>query len=312
MVRAVWRNRIGPPSVVLGLALLLSAAITASAAIAAASRHSSGLVGSCPDSPGKAAGAAQRDAAQESRTTTTELRLSPRGELIGRVLRLRGGFSEAAIALPVESFVGPQAGSAVVYTRSGGGRGSEVHLVDMETGCDTVIARPSEIVRSAILNSDASAVYVHSVMRGSRRDAGVARYDLASDAMTLVVPALHPVQRTGPIHGTELRWSVDGGALTVQSCGFAECTSRVLDVATGELVRVDGAGQGALIGTTRDYLITFATCPGLPCSVSSFDLESGARNVVATEAFGASVGGGSGGRVLLSIATAHGDVEVEL
>lgn len=311
MVRARWRNRIGPPSALLGLALLSSAAITASVAIAGSSRHSARHLGSCPDSPVEASRAAKREPAHGSATARSELRLSPRGEVIGRALRLKGG-SEAAIGLPVESFVAAQRGSAVVYTRYGDGRGSEVHLVDLETGCDTVIARPPEIVRSAMLDPDASAIYVHSVMKGSRRDGGVTRYDLASGAMTPVVPALQPVQRIGPIHGTELRWSVSGGSLTVQSCGFAECTSRVLEVAEGELAHIDGAGQGALVGTTDDHLITFASCPGLPCAVLSFDLRSGARTVIAAEALGASVEGGSGGRALLSIVTAEGDVEVEL
>ena len=239
--------------------------------------------------------------------------MSSRGELVGRSLRLAGArYGPLTVELPAESFVGRRSGDAVVYTRSGGGKSSEVHVVDVATGCDTIVARPGNIVRSAIIGPDASTIYVHSVARGTRRDAGVTRHDLATGAQTTVVPALEASRRLGRIHGTELRWSVDGSALTVHSCGFAECVARVLDVASGQLTTIDETGIGALIGTTDRKLVTYAACPGLPCSVLAHDLESGAPDVVADEAFEAQLSSQVDGRALLTIQTSAGTMEVEL
>ena len=167
-------------------------------------------------------------------------------------------------------------------------------------------------MRSAILDRSGSAVYVHSVTRTGRKDAGVERHDLTSGAVTTAVPPLAPSADLGPIFATELRWSTDGRSLTVQSCGFASCLSRVLEVATGDTSTVDGRDQGALIATTDDQLITFAACPGLPCSVVAFDIESGASQILAEEAYETRVVARSDGTSVLQITAAKGTLEVEL
>ncbi len=218
-----------------------------------------------------------------------------------------------SISLPTESFVSERTGDAIVYTRSGGGTGSEVHIVNVETGCDTIVARPAEIVRSAILDQDGSAVYVHSVTRSARKDSGVDRHDLASGAVTTAVPPLAPSAAIGPIFATELRWSTDGRSLTVQSCGFASCLSRILDITTGDVATIQGKGQGALIATTDDQLVTFAACPGTPCPIVAFDIESGDSQILADEAYDARVGTRADGTFVLSIITAAQEtVEVVL
>ena len=313
MVRAAWRNRIGPPSVLLGLALLLSAAITASAAIAASRRQGSGNHIQCSTAPLNAARAAMRQDSEARAAVRTEQRLSRRGELIGQTLRLdRAAQGTVEIKLPVESFVGQRQGDAVVYTRAGRGRGSEVHLVGLATGCDTVIARPLGIARSAILSSDGSAAYVHSVAHSSRADAGVGRHDLATGGATVVVPALTAPARVGRIFGTQLAWSLTGESLTVHSCGFSECVSRVLDVASGELRIVDTMGLGALIGTTDSTLVTYAACPGLPCAIHAHDIATGTRHVLSHEAFEASLRLLPDGNATVAITTADGAEEVSL
>jgi hypothetical protein len=310
MVRARWRNRIGPPSLLLGLALLLTAALSASA-VFAARLPGPGSAGQCSTTPVKAARAALRQGSETRAAGRTQQRLGRRGELIGRTLLIdRPSLDTVQIQLPAESFVGHRQGNAVVYTRSGGGRGSEVHLVDLATGCDTVIARPSVIARSAILSPDASAVYVHGVTPRSRADAGVVRYDLPTGNATEVVPALTSRSRLGRIFGTQMAWSLGSESLTVQSCGFAECLSRVLDVASGALRTVESAGQGALVGTTDSALVTYATCPGLPCAVIAHDISTGTRRVLSHEAFETGMRILPDGRASVSITTAEGLVEV--
>ncbi len=312
MIGASWRDRIGPPSILLGSALMLTAAIPAATAVV--SRPIPGPVAACPGSPAKAARAAQRDGVQPDNVgVRAEARFTSRGELTGRVLRLEHAARPAvSISLPPESFVSERTGDAIVYTRSGGGTGSEVHIIDVESGCDTIVARPAGIVRSAILDRTASAVYVHSVTRAGRKDAGVERHDLADKSVTTAVPPLAPSADTGPTFATELRWSIEGWSLTVQSCGFARCLSRILDIATGDLATIGGLDQGALIATTHGQLITFATCPGLPCPVVAFDVGSGLGQALADEAMDARVATRADGSHVLHIATAQGALEVEL
>jgi hypothetical protein len=78
----------------------------------------------------------------------------------------------------------------------------------------------------------------------------------------------------GPIFGTELHWSVDGLALAVQSCGIAECLTRVLDV-EGGIRTYDAPGQGQFIELNEAQLITYAACGGMPCAVIATDLATG-------------------------------------
>jgi len=310
MVGAKWRDRIGPSSILLGSALILTAAIPA--ATAYVSRTAAPAI-VCPASPAKAARAVQRPGSVNDFNARAETRVTARGELIGRVLRLaRGQEPPIVVPLPPESFIAESTGEALVYTRSGGGTGSEVHVVNVRTGCDTIVARPPEIARSAILAADGSAVYAHSVTRAGRKDAGVERHDLATGAVTQAVPALIPSAELGPVFATELRWALERGSLTVQSCGFARCTSRILDIATSELATVGGHNQGALIATTGQSLITFATCPGRPCPVLSFDIETGTSQTLADEAFGASIDTRPDGSAVLVIIADQQTQEVAL
>jgi hypothetical protein len=310
MIGAKRRDRIGAPSIALGICLLLIGAVPA--AFAVSSRPIVGRAVVCADTPVRAALAARRGRTDAHARARVEAEISSAGQLTGQTLRLdRTGRARISIPLPVESFVGSRSGDALVYTRDGGGRGSEVHLVDLASGCDTIVARPFQVVRSAIVASDGSAVYVHSVTRSGRRDAGVERYDLATGAVTSAVPALKPSARLGPIHGTQLRWSLDGKSLLVQSCGFAACLTRVLDVANGVITTIDSPGQGAVIGLANGTLVTFATCPGHPCAVLAHELLTGTSSTLAQEAYDARVSMTAQGAVV-TITTVDGSTEVSL
>lgn len=303
---ARWRDRVGPPIALLGVALLLTAVIPAGSRILAAEARADG----CSASPAAAARAALRDASDRAFARVRE-QLGRRGELTGRALSVdRAGRPGLNIFLPAESYVAPRVGDLVVYTRDSAVEGSSVHLVDVEGGCDLLVAEPADVVRSAIVDPAASTVYLHSVTRGDRRDNGVHAIDMATGAGRQVVPPLPPSDEHGPTFGTELRWSLDGTALAVQSCGFEACRTRVLDPASGAVVTYDGHGQGAMIGLTNAHLLTFADCPGLPCAVLSVDLASGVSTLLAEDALGASIRAAGNGTATLTIETAAGMLEV--
>ena len=305
---ATWRDRVGPPKALLGIALLLTAvtpaALAAGSQILAAEARADG----CSASPAATARAALRNASNRAFLNVREL-LGRRGELTGRVLSVdRAGRTGLSITLPPESYVGPRIGDLVVYTRDSVVGGSSVHLLDLEAGCDLAISQPEDVVRSAIVDPTGSAVYVHSVTRGDRRDNGIHAIDLATGVTRQVVAPLPLSAEQGPTFGTYLGWSLDGGALAVQSCGFEACRTRLLDVASAKVTTFDGHGQGALIGLTNEHLVTFADCHGLPCDVLSIDLATGVSAMLAEDAVGASISAAGDGAGILTIQTAAAGV----
>jgi hypothetical protein len=310
MVRAAWRHRFGPPSTLLGLALLTTAAITTSAAVAAS--LPAPFVSACPATSLDASRAATARSDRKARLRVGD-QTSGRGQLLGRVLRLQPSRGTAkTISLPRESFVADRIGDLIVYTRFDAARGSEVHLLNASTACDTMVARPAGAVRSAILSRDASTLYVHTVARGSRRDEGVTRFDLRTGAGSAFVPALAQPRWLDRVFGTELAWSVDGQSLIVQSCGFARCLTRLANLATGGSTTVDAPGQGALIGATDTKLVTYSTCLGRPCAVIAWDIATGASQVLEPEAFDAVLSGTLNGSAVVTLQTAEGTREVSL
>ncbi len=239
------------------------------------------------------------------------LQLNRSGELIGHLLDLTTSRGETeAVALPPESAISAPLGSVVVYTSAPGNGPSEVHAVSLETGCDTRLALRPDIARSAVLDPDGTAVYVHAVSRADRSDAGVTRIELDSGRQELVVPPLPPSDEFGPTFGTELHWSTTGAALAVQSCGMSDCRTRVLDVGSGTVATFDAPGRGEFIGLTPAHLISYADCSGLPCDVLSTDLASRETTLVATDADSAALETDDPGHPLLHIESTAGIVEV--
>jgi hypothetical protein len=307
---ARWRYRVGPPSILLLGALILTAAaaVTLSAANdAAAATADCGSV-----TPASAARAALATASGAPPALRLSAQLTKRGELVGRSFAAQSGSGGVySVSLPVESFVGKPAGDLVLYTRYTAAAGSEVRGLNSVTGCDVRLAAPPEIVRSAVLDANGANAYVHSVFRAGRADAGVTRYELETGRSLQVVPPLPPSDDIGPIFGTELHWSTDGNALAVQSCGISNCVSRVLDTRTGGIAIYDAQGQGEFIVLTGTHLVTFADCAGLPGAVLSADLATGAMTTLADEAFGVTLTATDTGRATVAITTAAGVLEVE-
>lgn len=300
-------GRVGPPIFLLLPAMLLTAALPT--AFSAAARAPDRV--DCQSvTPAVAARSALTSSTGVQASSSIRGQLNAEGELIGRSLTAQSGAGQPLVVmLPTESFVGRPSGDLVVYTRYTSTAGSEVRALNPVTQCDTRLATPSEIVRSAVLDKTASALFVHSVTRANRADAGIVRYVLQSGSAARVVAPLQSSEVFGPIFGTDLRWSVDGDALAVQSCGFHACLTRVLDLWTGSVSEYATPGQGAFIALTQDHLVTFAACGGLPCDVLSTDLASGVVAVLASDASDVQ-SRQVGSSASLTIQTSAGQVEV--
>jgi len=230
-------------------------------------------------SPAAAARAAT-DGSNRGLEAAGRILLGRRGDVIGRALNARtANGAQVAVDLPAESFVGDAVDDLVVYTKYVLATGSQVRALDLVTGCDALLASPSEIVRSATLDPSGATLYVHSVKKSGRADAGVTRFDLASGSSTQVLSPLRPNERWGPIFGTELHFRPDGGALAVQSCGMSECITRVLDIRSGTVATYDDPGQGQFISLDGETLVTYAACGAMPCDVVSIDLADNAPEV---------------------------------
>lgn len=308
MDRARRRDRAALPALL--LTAMMSTAVTP-AAISAGLRPASPVVDCRTVTPATAARAAQASLNARAATVRVRARLHGRGELTGRVVTAQSEMGlPLSIVLPAESFVGPAVGDLIVYTRHSTGGGSEVRALDLSNGCDTRLAAPPEIVRSALIDPTAASVYVHSVTRAGRVDAGVTRYDLVNGKPATVLPPFRSPEGFGPIFATDLRWGLGTGALAVQSCGFSRCVTRVAEVVTGQIATFDRPGQGAFIGLTPRHLVTFAACPGLPCPVLSTDVVTGVVTVIAEEAYSAEIQSTGPGGTVIKIETAAGPVEV--
>jgi len=309
MDRAQWRDRAALSALLL---IAMSSTAVTPAALSAGLRPPAAASVDCRTVP-PAAAARGALASQNTRSASVRVQaqVARRGELTGRVLTAQGSAGAPhSIALPVESFVGPTVGDLIVYTRHSAATGSEVRALNLANGCDIRLATPTEIVRSAVMDATATSVYVHSVKRGSRADAGVVRYDLVTGRPDTLLPPLSAPEGFGPIFGTDLRWDVGDDTLAVQSCGFRRCLTRLVDIGTGEVTTFDQLGQGAFIALTSEHLLTFADCPGMPCAVLSTNLASGSVSVVAEDAYSAAVGTTGAAGTILVINTAAGQMEL--
>jgi hypothetical protein len=325
MVGAAWRDRKDPPWSWRLTALMMTAALPAAALAAPlltaaivpealAAVPAAGAPDACASiTPAIAGRAATHGPLGRSPSVASRPQLNARGELVGHSLNVVTSLGRSvSVALPSESFVGQLLGSVVVYTRTFATGGSQVRALNVESGCDVVLVTPPEAVRSALLDPGGSAVYFQSVTQVARQDMGVTRFDLGAGRSAGVMPPLPATVGIGPIFGTELHWSIDGKALAVESCGFQECVTRVLDTASGQVATYTDPPQGEFIALTADELITFAGCGGLPCPVIAIDRAAGDVKTLADEAWGAALGTGADGQPVLTIQTATGTEEVPL
>jgi len=309
--RISLRLRLTPPLMFMGTCALLSIAavqIAAAAPFAEPAPAAAADGVNCPTAAGIASAAAARHTT--GITTAVDATLDATGTYTGQTLTISAAGGSTSISLPAESFVGTSSTDALVYTRVLNTK-SEVHIIDVVTGCDAIVAKPAAIVRSAVLDPSAAAVYVHTVSNPARSDLGVMRYALDGSSTTQAVPPLPDDPAFGLTFGTQLGWSTDGTALFVQSCGAAQCRTRVLDVASNAISTFADGGQGSIVGLTPEHLVTFAAFDGSPCPVISIDRASGLTSVLAQDAISASIDDTASGTAEATITTTAGTTEVD-
>jgi hypothetical protein len=211
----------------------------------------------------------------------TSERLDSGGRLLGR--RLFVGVDRAVkgnLDLPVESAVSGPVGGIVVVTADDGVR-SSIRLVAAATGCGVDIYSTNSVVRNGILNTRDGSVLAHLVDRDTRADLGTWRIAPTTGAATearIVAPPLGPLAaEVGTVWGTDLRLDATGTTLAVQSCTDLGCLTRLFDLGQPNAppLVVRGLDQGPLLGFAGKELVTWAACPGFPCSVHAWNPSIG-------------------------------------
>jgi hypothetical protein len=300
-----WVSKLGPP-------LLVVAAIGAGSAwLPATLVADTGLAArACPLATAfsQAVASSVRGPAVDAqvRLSTT---LSTKGEVTGRVLTLNTAAGSRSKSLATESFASAAQSNVVVFGQFDSIAGSTVSAIDLQAGCEYSLWSSPDVVRSAVVDSSLRSLYVHSVGALDRSDLGVQRVDIATGLTVAAVPALAAAAPFGVTFNTSLRWSLDGDALGVQSCGIAACRTRVLEMAGGAIETFAQAHQGQLVGITASKLVTFDDCPGLPCGLVAFDRLSGARTGIDVDAYAASISQDALG-ALITATTSAGTKEI--
>ncbi len=204
--------------------------------------------------------------------------------------RLSAGIASSAtfrVDLPTESFASGPVGGRILVGDDDGVR-SRLRLMDTARGCWTLAGLESAVVRSAVMDADASVMYEHRVDRSSRADLGVWQRDVASGRAERVLEPIAQDDAYGRTFTTELAVAADGRVIAT-SCGARACRSRVLDTASGQVALVPAIGP--TIGLAGDQLVAMAVCDALPCGVQAVDLRTGTRQRVADSATEAALGG---------------------
>jgi hypothetical protein len=284
MVEHRWLRTIGPGVVALGAVVAISSS-------AGAARDRPWAPFAC------AGGGVERVAAVRDRPgpaladlgSTAWMRLDPSldvdGALVGQ--RLWVGIHERGSArvmdLPAESFAAGPFGR-VVLVGADDGASSRLFTVDVATGCTSSVAEEATVIRRATIGPAGDTVFESRVDRTSRADLGIWRRPLdASRPASRVLDPLPADTRFGRTWSTEFAWSVDGGALAVQSCGEVACRTRVASTDGGAARAgvIDDPRLGPLVGFAGTRLVTYEACRGLPCPIVAVDLVSGARTPLA-------------------------------
>jgi hypothetical protein len=244
-------------------------------------------------------------------------RLDAAGTLLGRRLSIgKGAIAAGSLDLPVESSVSGPVGGLIVVTADDGSR-STVRVVSVAAGCGVVIHETDAVVRAAILNRHDHAVLAHLVDRSTRVDLGTWRIAIAPAAASgarLVAPALGDLAPTvGTVWGTGLLLDAQGSHLAVQSCADLGCLTRVFDLghsAAAPLV-IRGVDEGPMLGFAGGMLVTWAACPGFPCSILAWGPGT-RRSRLLLSAAGAAAMTADGRRVVALQADASGTRAIEL
>jgi hypothetical protein len=243
-------------------------------------------------------------------------RLDSAGTLIGRRAVIGAGSAETGgLDLPPESSVSGPVDGLIVLVADDGSR-STVRVISAAGGCGLVVHETGSVVRTAILDRHDGSVLAHLVDRGTRADLGTWRLAIqpagASEAR-LVAPALDASAGVGTVWATVLRLDATGSHLAVQSCADLGCLTRVVDLrpTAGGAHVIRGLDEGPLLGFAGSGLVTWAACPGYPCSLLAWDLATGHSRVLLAGANAAALTA-NGRRLVAAVTDAGGSHLVEI
>jgi hypothetical protein len=313
MVEDRWRRVMGALVVSLGIIAAVGSGANAGSVPADASWEPP----ACGGGIARTVAARSREAvavAEVPPTPTRPFELTPRldatGTLVGQRLELDVGQSvvRRTLDLPAESFAAGVFGHIVLVGFDDGTR-SRLQAFDVVAGCAWAIADATDVIRRATLSPDGVSVYETRVDRSTRLDLGVWRRWLDGTGLPRrVVGPIEADERFGRTWSTEFAWSTDGDRLAVQSCGAVACRTRILDPQTGGVQVVADPAGGPMVGLTRDRLIAYGACRGLPCRLESTDLATGhATTLTIASGVAVVVGRGRDARVVHEWRDALGD-----
>ena len=291
-----WVQHLGPPLCVVAAIALGAMALPGQSIVGPAVA----AVRSCPP-PGGFYAAVHKAPRRDPIAVTVNLRarLNAGGEMTGRTLVVSTGSTQRQLDMAAESFAAQPLANVVVFGQNEPTRGSTVRAIDLEGGCEFVLYATSDAVRSAVVDANLDALFVHAVAAADRADRGVRRVDLANGTSRFVAAPVAAAEPFGVTFATGLRWSLAGDELAVQSCGIAACRTRVVNVASGVLQSTDRP-HGQLVGLTGDRLFSFDLCPERPCPLESVDRSTGAVVGLGVDAFSARLTGPVAAPVLVA------------
>jgi hypothetical protein len=187
------------------------------------------------------------------------------GTLTGQVLSVGviGGPSRT-MALAPEAFASGSHQGLVLVGEDDGTR-SRLSLVDPAHDCARVVGETDDVVRSALVSLDGTAVWEHRVARAAREDLGIWRRPLDGRPATRQLRGAPADARYGRTFATELRWTPDG-ALAATTCGESACRTRIMDEAGGPVTTVGPTGP--VLGAGGDgTVVAYRVCGGFPCAI---------------------------------------------
>jgi hypothetical protein len=209
--------------------------------------------------------------------------LDEHGSVSGQALTFGSDGSDSGFVLGSEASASGPLGDAILVV-SDDGRTSTVEVVDARDGCVHGIGRSDDVIRRAILSRDGRTLVEHRVDRTTRRSLGIWERPLEGSPDRRLLAPIASDARFGRTFSTELDWTLDG-RLAIQSCGESACRTEVIDRATGVVDRaIDDVRQGEAIAVSGTRLVSYESCPGLPCPIVAVDLRSGARRLLAERA----------------------------
>lgn len=189
--------------------------------------------------------------------------------------------TEITTNLPVESIFAGQFGALLLYSLDTDRTGSEVHAIDVRTGCDLVLVKPADVVRAVTVDPNGEYIYVKTVRRDTREDLGVWRYEVGGKQGEAVVDPM-PATDYGPSWYTTLAWSADGQSLVIDACRQAVCATRIRDLVTGKVEDfLDPHGQ--VIGVNDLQLFAFAATDHRPGDLLAINRADATVRIIAGE-----------------------------